>query len=262
MRVEKIKAETISEKIAKNIEENILNGDLLAGDKLPSERVLAEQFEVSRPSIREAINKLQAKGIIFKIPGGGSYICETLGSSFADPLLTLFAEKQDTLYDMLEMRYAIEGLSAYLAALRATRKDKLDVQEKYQRLLTAHNQNEQTQEAKCDVDFHLSIAMAAHNPVLLHIMQNLFKVLQQSVATNLKGLFIEPSQRSSIIGQHTEVLDAILAGKPNQAMTAMQKHLSWVEIYITKYREERLEESIVINRAETLKNLFDKRHQD
>lgn len=258
MRVEKIKTETLSEKIANQIEKNILSGDLQAGDKLPSERVLAEQLEVSRPSIREAINKLQAKGIIFKIPGGGSYICETLGSSFADPLLTLFAEKQDTLYDMLEMRYAIEGLSAYLAALRSTSEDKESIKRKYNKLLTAHNQNDQAQEAKCDVDFHLSIAVATHNPVLLLIMQNLFKVLQQSVATNLKGLFVEPSQRASIIDQHTEVLEAILESKPNEAMKAMQNHLSWVEIYITKYREERSESDIVINRDETLKKLFDK----
>ncbi len=260
MRIEKIKIETLSEKIANQIERNILNGDLQTGDKLPSERVLAEQLEVSRPSIREAINKLQAKGIIFKIPGGGSYICETLGSSFADPLLTLFAEKQDTLYDMLEMRYAIEGLSAYLAALRSTAKDKSDIQKKYEKLLKAHNQNDEALEAKCDVDFHLSIAIATHNPVLLLIMQNLFKVLQQSVATNLKGLFVEPSQRASIIEQHNDVLDAILASRPNQAMKVMQKHLSWVEIYITKYREELSEGNVVISRDETLKNLFDKSH--
>ena len=95
MRVDKVKTETISDKIARQIEDNILNGGLHAGEKLPSERALAEQFDVSRPSIREAINKLQARGIIAKTHGGGSYICETLGASFTDPLLELLVNNRD-----------------------------------------------------------------------------------------------------------------------------------------------------------------------
>ena len=149
MRVEKVKTETIADKIAQQIEENILDGGLNKGDKLPSERDLAEQFEVSRPSIREAINKLQAKGIIEKIPGGGSYICETLGSSFTDPLLEILAKNQDAPLDMLEMRYAIEGLSAYLAALRATQEDKKLIQQRFDELIEAHTHGDKKREAEC-----------------------------------------------------------------------------------------------------------------
>ena len=255
MRVEKVRTETISDKIARQIENNILNGGLDKGEKLPSERDLAEQFDVSRPSIREAINKLQAKGIIEKVPGGGSYICESLGASFTDPLLEILAKNQDAPLDMLEMRYAIEGLSAYLAALRATQEDKNLIQKRFDELLEANTHEDTKREAACDVKFHLAIAMATHNPVLLHIMQSLFDVLQKSISLTLLDLFKDSIHREDIKDQHTEVLNMILTNDAEAAKTAMQKHLSWVESCITKIRSEDKNEKAYFNRDNTLANL-------
>lgn len=256
MRVEKVKTETISDKIARQIEDNILDGGLENGEKLPSERDLAEQFDVSRPSIREAINKLQAKGIIEKIPGGGSYICENLGASFTDPLLELLASNQDAPFDMLEMRYAIEGLSAYLAALRATKEDKELIQQRYDELLEASTDKNPKKAAAFDVNFHLSIAMATHNPVLLHIMQSLFNVLQKSISITLIDLFKEAEHRDDIKNQHSEVLNMILNNDAEAAKVAMQKHISWVESCITTLRSEHKNEKKYFSRDKTLANLM------
>ena len=255
MRVEKVKTETISDKIARQIEDNILSGGLNVGEKLPSERDLAEQFAVSRPSIREAVNKLQAKGIISKIPGGGTYICETLGASFTDPLLELLVNNRDAAFDMLEMRYAIEGLSAYLAALRATEEDKALIQQRYDELLDAHEQQNTKVEAACDVNFHLSIAMATHNPMLLHIMQSLFNVLQKSISITLIDLFKDSGHRGDIKNQHTEILNMILQNDAVAAKSAMQVHLSWVETCMTTLRNTDKKEQVYFNRENTLANL-------
>ena len=255
MRVEKVKTVTISDKIARQIEGNILSGDLDKGEKLPSERDLAEQFDVSRPSIREAIKKLEAKGIIYKVPGGGSYICETLGASFTDPLLELLVNKPDAAFDMLEMRYAIEGLSAYLAALRATKEDKELIQKRYDELLEAHLQQNTKVEAACDVNFHLAIAMATHNPMLLHIMQSLFDVLQKSISITLIDLFKDSGHRGNIKDQHTEILNMILTNDAEAAKSSMQKHLSWVESGVNKLRNKERPEEISFNRENTLANL-------
>lgn len=255
MRVDKVKTETISDKIARQIEDNILNGGLHAGEKLPSERALAEQFDVSRPSIREAINKLQARGIIAKTHGGGSYICETLGASFTDPLLELLVNNRDAPFDMLEMRYAIEGLSAYLAALRATQEDKELIQKRYDELLVAHLQQNTKVEAACDVNFHLSIAMATHNPMLLHIMQSLFNVLQKSISITLQDLFRDSAHRENVKDQHTEVLNMVLQNDAAAAKSAMQAHLSWVESCITVLHNNEKHEQVYFNRKNTLSNL-------
>jgi len=255
MRVEKVKAETVSDKIVVQIEKNILDGGLIKGEKLPSERDLAEQFDVSRPSIREAIHKLQAKGIIYKVPGEGSYICETLGASFTDPLLELLINNKDAAFDMLEMRYAIEGLSAYLAALRATDEDKALIQKRYDELLAAHEQQDTKIEAECDVNFHLSIAMATHNPMLLHIMESLFNVIQKSISITLIDLFKDSARRLNIDEQHSEILNSILTNDSATAKLAMQKHISWVESCITKLRNEGNKDQVYINRNDTLANL-------
>jgi len=256
MRVEKVKNETLTDKIARQIEDNILTGYLNKGEKLPSERDLAQQFDVSRPSIREAINKLQAKGIIYKIPGGGSYICETLGASLTDPLLELLINNEDSAFDMLEMRYAIEGLSAYLAALRATEEDKALIQKNFDKLIEAHKKKDTKAEAECDVNFHLSIAIASHNPMLLHIMQSLFQTLQKSISITLSDLFKQDTHRKAVKSQHTEVLDMILKNDAKTAKRAMQKHLSWVESCITESRTKKTQEP-TFDRHDTLANLLD-----
>lgn len=256
MRVEKVKNETISDKIARQIEENIVNGNLDKGEKLPPERDLAEQFDVSRPSVREAINKLQARGIIYKVPGGGSYICETLGSTFTDPLVEMLIKNPDAAFDVLEMRYAVEGLSAYLAALRATEEDKSLIQKKYDKLQQAHKLKDTKAEAESDVNFHLAIALATHNPMLLHIMQSLFNVLQKSISITLMDLFKEESQRQNVNDQHSKVLDMILKNDAEAAKASMQEHIAWVVSCTTEFRDQEKSKEMIFDRADTLAKLL------
>ncbi len=101
----------------------ILEGVLQAGERLPAERKLAEQFGVSRPSLREAIQKLVAKGLLVSRQGGGNYVNQEVGTTFSDPLLALLAEKHDAQKDLLEFRHTLEGACAYLrrAACHARR---------------------------------------------------------------------------------------------------------------------------------------------
>ena len=79
----------LSDDIVERLEAMILEGSLQAGERLPPERALAEQFGVSRPSLREAIQKLAARGLLVSRQGGGTYVAEGLGSTFSDPLLRL-----------------------------------------------------------------------------------------------------------------------------------------------------------------------------
>ncbi len=255
MQFQEIKPTTISETIAQQIESNILDGGLVAGDKLPAERELAKQFNVSRPSIREAINKLQAKGIVTKTPGGGTYVADTVGTSFSDPLLDLIANNPDASYDMLELRYAVEGLAAYFAAQRCTEADKDLIRLRHDELDLAHKNDDSKAEATADVNFHLSIAEAAHNPVLLHIMRNLFNVLQQSVVISFKDLFSQPDPEETIPHQHKAVMEAVLNNDAEGAMKAMQTHIAWVETRLVKLRQDRSNNQRHINRGNNLKDL-------
>ena len=113
----KIKQPKLADVIESQLESMILEGSLELGEKLLPERELAKQFDVSRPSLREAIQRLESKGLLTRRQGGGTYVREELREKLTDPLFELLNSHPESKYDLLEFRHAIEGLSAYYAAL-------------------------------------------------------------------------------------------------------------------------------------------------
>lgn len=220
------------------LESMILEGTFKAGQKLPPERELAERFDVSRPSLREAIQKLAARGVLNSKHGGGTYVSEQLGSSFTDPLQALLSSHEEFLYDQLEFRDALEGLSAYYAAIRATDADKTMLTKRYNALVEANEREDSSQESKLDAEFHMAIAECAHNVVLLHTLRSLFSTLEKSISANLTNLFEKKDARGHVMAQHQALYEAIMAGKPDEARSAVHAHLVFVEDNLLKMRRE------------------------
>ena len=100
--------------IMDQIERLILEGKVRPGQKLPSERSLAEEFDVSRPTVREAIQKLEARGLIQRRHGGGTFVAEHVGSTFIDPMMAMIQRSPDGTFDILELRFALESVAAGL----------------------------------------------------------------------------------------------------------------------------------------------------
>jgi GntR family transcriptional repressor for pyruvate dehydrogenase complex len=219
----------VSDVIMSQIEEMVVEGTLKPGQKLASERELAQQFEVSRPSVREAIQKLVAKGILESYQGGGNYVSETIGAGFSDPLLELLIKHPEAQHDLLEFRHALEGLCAHYAALRRTEIDQQNLEKKYLQLKAYQQSEEFIKEAHADVEFHIAIAEAAHNMVLLHMMKAMFEPLRQSITENLSDIYPNKSLRASIQQQHGELLAAIIEGNPEKAKAASHDHFAFVE---------------------------------
>ncbi len=229
MNYTRVAAPRISDVIMKQMESMILEGSFEPGQRLPPERELAERFGVSRPSLREAVQKLAARGLLVSKQGGGHYVSSRLGSSFTDPLIELLESHQEFHYDLLEFRHAQEGLSAYYAALRSTPADKERLQQRFEALTATYDLNDPAKEAQADAAFHLAIAEAAHNVVLLHTMRGLFHLLQKSIVDNLSSLFERENSREKLYDQHKALLDAILAGEPEAAQSRSHEHLVYVE---------------------------------
>lgn len=229
MSYQRVKQQKISDMIADKVEEMILEGTFQPGQKLPPERELAAQFEVSRPSLREAMQKLTAKGLVVSRQGGGTYISKELGISIMDPLLELFKSHPEAQYDLLEFRHALEGVTAYYAALRSTVADKEAIQASYAQLQQYHDNNEFEKEVAADVNFHLTIAASTHNVVLLHMMRALFSLLKQHVGDNLLNIYPRPGYREKIHEQHKMIMEAILDASPEKAQQAAHVHLAYVE---------------------------------
>ena len=233
-----INAPKISEIMAKKLEEMILNGVFKAGDRLPPERQLAEKFEVSRPSIREAIQILKAKQLLTSRQGGGNYVNQELGSGMLDPLFSLFEENPKAHEDLLEFRYTLEGECAYLAATRATEPDLRNLSKCFDDLMVVYRRNDPAAEAAADARFYLAIAEASHNVVFLHTIKSLFDLLKRNVVTNIGGLFAEGFARESLKNQHQEIFLAIKSRNPELAKEKAQAHLAYVRESLFKLEQE------------------------
>ena len=150
----RVQSRRLSDDIMEQLEAMIFDGRLLAGQKLLSERALAEQFEVSRPSVREAIQKLEAKGLVDRKQGGGTYVKPRLNELITDPLLQMLYDKPELQFDLLEFRHALEGMAAYYAALRGQPEDFLALKNALNALPI--DSEDKNVEAKALVNFYYS----------------------------------------------------------------------------------------------------------
>jgi GntR family transcriptional repressor for pyruvate dehydrogenase complex len=232
----------LSDNIVDRLEAMILEGTLKAGERLPAERALAERFGVSRPSLREAIQKLVAKGLLSSRQGGGNYVANGVGSTFRDPLLHLLENSADVQRDLLEFRHTLEGSCAYYAAVRATEPDHQRLREAFDDLLDCYSrQGEVTraEEGAADARFHLAIAEASHNAVLLHTIRGLFDLLRRNVVTNIGGMYAQRGEtRDMLLQQHRELFEAIIARRADEARQISERHIDYVQEVLLEAQDE------------------------
>ncbi len=221
----------------------IADQQLQPGARLPAERQLAQQLTVSRSSLREAIQTLISEGVLISRRGGGNFIAEQRTADWSAnrlvmPLSTLLADDPGYRYDVLEARIAIESSTAWHAARRATPEDKAHIQRCYQMLLQVSDRDDPDLAAHSDVRFHLAIAEAAHNLVLLQAMRGLFDLLQSSVMQSRQRMYTAPEIFRQLAVQHEAICQAIVAGDADRARSATIHHLEFVDATMRNLHEE------------------------
>lgn len=228
----------LSDEVATRVRALIEEQQLAAGMKLPAERQLAVQLGVSRNSLREALAKLVSEGVLLSRRGGGTFVRwqheAWSEQNIVQPLKSLMADDPDYSFDILEARHAIEASTAWHAAMRATTADK----EKIRLCFEATQSEDPDLASQADVRFHLAIAEASHNVVLLQTMRGFFDVLQSSVKQSRQRMYLVPPVFSQLTAQHLAVLDAIVAGDADGARKAMMAHLSFVHTTIKCFDED------------------------
>ncbi|MHC2147129.1 GntR family transcriptional regulator [Pseudomonas sp. 210_17 TE3656] len=239
---DQVRQRRLSDDIVDRLEGMILEGTLTAGQRLPAERALAEQFGVSRPSLREAIQKLVAKGLLVSRQGGGNYVAEALGSTFSDPLLQLLESNPEAQRDLLEFRHTLEASCAYYAAIRATEPDRQRLKAAFDALQDCYARSgevDRAEEGAADARFHLAIAEASHNAVLLHTIRGLFDLLKRNVVTNIGGMYKQRAEtRDMLINQHRELYLAIVEGRAEDAREVSSRHILYVQEVLDEVRQE------------------------
>jgi len=229
MAFDRVKSPKISDAIVRQLESLILEGTLKPGERLPPERDLAQRLDVSRPSLREALQKLETLGLVETRQGGGSYVAAVLAPTLTDPLVHLFQRHPETVYDFLEFRQALEGIAAYYAAIRATDADRQILERRFATMEEGHRHQDPVAEAEADAELHLSIAEAAHNVVLLHIMRGLFDLLRRGIVSSRERLYTKEGVREVLLRQHRELVQALMKCDAKAARAAAHNHLVFVE---------------------------------
>jgi len=194
---------------------------LRAGDQLPPERQLAEQFQVSRASVREALRTLELLGIVETRPGGGTFVRQTSPDDLARPLTSLMA-RGHSLADIIEFRGLIEPAIAALAAERITQSQLTALSEIYR-------EQEQKVEAgepyaEEDTRFHDLIGEASRNELLTTMLGVVWDVLRES-----REQWLQTNQRAhSSLDAHRRIIAALTAHEPEAARRAAADHIKAV----------------------------------
>jgi GntR family transcriptional regulator, transcriptional repressor for pyruvate dehydrogenase complex len=217
-----------ADEVVQQIEVLILDGVLRDGDRLPGERDLAQSLDVSRPILHEALKELETRSLLVSHHGGGTFVADIIGQVFSKPVTELISRHGRATRDYLEYRRELEGLTAELAAQRATETDKALLTRIIDDMRRAHENAEAEAELAADVEFHNAVGEAAHNIILLHTMRACYRLLSEGILFNRKAVFSLPNARERLLEQHVTIQQAILTGDPVAAKQAAQAHIDFV----------------------------------
>lgn len=218
-----------ADEVCDQIEVLVLEGVLRVGDKLPGERELAHQFNVSRPVLRNALKSLEAKGLLDTQHGGGTYVADVIGDVFSKTMLELIAKHNKATDDYLEYRREVEAIAADLAARRATEYDKQLLTDIMNRMTESHKKDDFQEEAALDVEFHQAVCETAHNIILMHTLRSCYRLLSTGAFFSRSLVYTFPGARDQLLAQHREIYEAIMAGDPDRASRAAASHMEFVE---------------------------------
>ncbi len=248
MPFEPVQSEKLALSVVRQFELLILRGILRPGERLPSERDLSERLGVSRPSLREAVAELQARGLLSARAGAGIYVSQCLGSTFPPALSRLFAAHDEALFDYIDFRRDMEGLAAERAARFGSDTDLKVVDALFRKMEAAHQKRNPEEEAGLDAEFHMAIVEASHNVIMLHMMRSMFGLLREGVFYNRQVMFKQRTTRSALLDQHRAINEALKARDPAAARAAVEAHLDYVRAALTAHRKAEKHEAIAQKR--------------
>ena len=248
MPFQKVTPEKLSAAVTRQIEKLILRGILRPGERLPSERELAERLGVSRPSLREAVADMQARGLLTSRAGAGIFVTEALGSAFSDTLVQLFSRHDEAVFDYLDFRRDMEGLAAERAAIHGTETDLKVIDALFAQMEAAHGKRNPAEEARLDADFHLAIIEASHNVIMLHMMRSMYQLLREGVFYNRSVMFKQRTTRGALLDQHRAINTALQARDAEGARAAVTAHLNYVETSLSDQQRAERNEAIARQR--------------
>jgi len=220
-----IRPKKIADQVFEQLQDLIYRGQLKAGEQLLPERELAESLNVSRNSVREAINKLIERKLIENRQGMGTFVRKPEAGQQDNPLSTVLGDDISA-QELLEFRLGLECNAAVLAARKATSEDIAElnsVMEEMRRLVKEGSMGHEE-----DVRFHMAIAYATKNRVHVHMMKRFYDLLYYGIWKSHMYLDQERPDLEEILSQHVKILEAIRNHDTQMAYEFMREHIKFV----------------------------------
>jgi GntR family transcriptional repressor for pyruvate dehydrogenase complex len=228
--IEPVRRLKVSDSVAAQLEHLITSGEYQVGEKLPPERVLAEQFGVGRSSMREALRLVEANGLVRTEHGIGVFCVGT--SKRLPGLSELLVVDDFTVPELFEVRLPLEREAAGLAAKRISPADAAELE----RIIAAAADPELTDDAFIELDarLHRTIAKASNNRLLVKLMSSI-EPFFFSYSHRVIGL---PERRAVAHAGHCKIVEAIIGKRVRDAQSAAVSHIREVEQDIVRYLEQ------------------------
>ena len=245
----------VSDKVVQSLRNLIEKNHMQVGDRLPAERKLCEQLGVSRSSLREALQHLVSQGMLVSRVGAGTYLQELPNHwsqhNIVQPLSDLMNVDPEYRTDVQEARMVLEGGTAWYAAQRATPEDIAKIRHCFEQIQYFQMQGDDAQSAIADANFHLAIAEASHNLVLIQMMRSIFDLLQYNVMLGRRKVYTTPRHFELLYDQHFQVMDAIERQDPEAARQAVCGHIEFVvqRVRLIDEEEARRQRASRLNRT-------------
>lgn len=230
-----VKSKRLYEEIVGQIHQLISGGQLKPGDKLLSERELADRLQVSRVSVREAIRSLEILGFIEIRHGEGTFVRDTNADDVIRPLAMFLAAERGSLLDMFEVRRIFETATSALAAERASDDEVAHIGALLEKMKACISVGDSEKGEEYDAGYHYAVAEATHNSLLIKLLRTVHEEWSKAVSAGSQQLLLDSADNAQkIIDQHTRVYEAIKAHDPATASQAMLEHVQFAEREIQK----------------------------
>ncbi len=218
-----VRTSRLYEQIVQQIEDSILKGTLKTGDQLPAERDLALRFGVSRTAVREAVKALREKGLVEAYSGRGTFITDGTAQAIRQSLdLMIKIAQPEGMINLAEARAILEPEIAALAARRAEEQHIAAMRDAF--AVMDRSLDDPAAFIEADLDFHLALAEAANNPIILSLIDSVVGLLREQ-RINIFRVEGGP-QRGQV--HHAKILDAVVQKDSEKARAAMRAHLQQV----------------------------------
>jgi GntR family transcriptional repressor for pyruvate dehydrogenase complex len=224
-----------SEQIAQSIQGRVLRGQVETGDRLPSEKDLAEEFQVSRTVVREAMRLLESSGFveIKKGPTGGIFVATEYHKPTSDSLRNLMTSGVVTLDHVMDLRWLLEPHMVVQAALKA-RPAQL---EEIRRVVDYFEEHADDPAAlkQANLAFHRTLGRASGNPVFSMLLDSVLELLEYLIIE-----FVDLGFEQEISGHHREIFEAVAARRPDEARKLVERDIIRVKEVIGGFFEDQV----------------------